>query len=118
MLTVYEATDETAIEKACAQTGAPHEGGDRTYILADEGEIRGAGLLRLRGGAVVIVGAFGKDLAASERDLLCRSLLYACTRLSPIRLRVDGDDPYWRTFGFAPADGGWEIRNTDIVFEH
>lgn len=117
MLTVREATDAREISAACAATGAPYESGDRVYTMTESERMRGVGLLRLRGGTVVVVGSFGDGLTAGERDLLCRSLLYACTRLAPIRLRVDGFDTYWAQFGFVAADGGWEAQNTEIVFE-
>lgn len=117
MFTVKEWQDGEALKSVCARLGADYEEGDRAFVLV-EGEPLAVGVLSLyRGTKVLIKGVYG-DIDDRYRDLMCRSLLFFASNLSPITVRVNEVSDYYRALGFTETEGGMEVNNKEIRFEH
>lgn len=124
MFTVKECTEQAACGECdapgsgscplCERLGGNASDGDRIFVLYEDGP-RAAGVLGLRHGKVIVKGVYGA-LTPAYRDLMVRSLLHVCRCMQPITVRVDTQDDYYASFGFAPKEGGMEVRNTQIVF--
>ncbi len=117
MFTIKEWQPSQKLASLCAALHADYQDGDRAFVL-EEGEPKAVGILSLyRGTKVLLKGVFG-ELDPAYRDLMVRALLNVCRNMNPICLRVHEQSDYYADFGFVPVEGGMEVQNTEIVFEH
>lgn len=117
MFTVKEWQPSQELTALCAALHADYADGDRAFVFDEDGP-KAVGVLSLyRGTKVLIKGVFG-ELDAPYRDLMVRALLNVCRNLNPICVRVHECSDYYAAFGFVPVEGGMEVQNTEIVFEH
>lgn len=117
MFTIKEWQDGEELRRVCDKVHADFREGDRAFVLV-EGEPLAVGVLSLyKGTKVLLKGVYG-DIDDRYRDLMCRSLLFVASNMNPIVVRVEEVSEYYRNLGFTEADGGMEVSNKEIRFEH